>query len=90
MHSGWAWVPLPPCRDGVQRPCVEVTLWSLSFSTRYHIPSWMLAFIREEGDSEPGLPPVPKDGIFWFCGVLWFLGVAHEKWPFPCRGKGSL
>lgn len=50
----------------------------------------MLAFIREEGVSEAGLPP----GIFHFVGSYgfweWLTATAGEKYPLPCRGKAAL
>lgn len=72
----------------MQRPCVEVTPWSLSFPTRHHIPSRMLAFIREEGDSEPGLPPVPDNGIFRSVGScgFWEWLTRHGSSPAEARG----
>lgn len=72
----------------MQRPCVEVIPWSLSFSTRHHIPSRMLAFIREKGDSEPGLPSVPDDGIFRSVGSCGFWEWLTRHGPSPAEARG--
>lgn len=48
----------------------------------------MLAFIGEEEDSEPGLPPVPEDGIFRSVGSCGFWEWLTRNGPSPAEARG--